>query len=62
MLTALEMSLFARDLARAGIRQDHPKWSEAQVEHELMRLAFLPEPMPVSLSVWEAFYKDRRDP
>jgi len=60
LLLAFEMSLFARDLARARIEQEHPEWSQAQVEYELMRLAFLPEPMPAPLSVWEAFHKDRR--
>lgn len=46
LLLALEMSLFARDLAKAGIRQDHPDWTEGQVARELMRLAFLPKPLP----------------
>jgi hypothetical protein len=49
LLLAMEMSLFARDLARAGIRADHPDWSEAQVERELLRLAFLPAPLPAKL-------------
>jgi len=38
------------ELARAGIRQEHPDWTEAQVAHELLRLAFLPQPMPPGLS------------
>lgn len=46
MLLAFEMSEFARELARAGIRKDHPEWSEWQVARELLRLAFLPEPLP----------------
>jgi len=46
LLLALEMSLFARDLAKAGIRQDHPDWTKGQVARELMRLAFLPKPLP----------------
>ncbi|MFY9660677.1 MAG: hypothetical protein WAJ97_08630 [Terriglobales bacterium] len=49
MLLALEMSEFARELARAGIRRDHPQWTEAQVARELLRLAFLPAPLPAWL-------------
>lgn len=46
---AFEMSLFARELAREGIRRDHPDWTEAQVERELLRLAFFPAPLPAWL-------------
>jgi hypothetical protein len=49
LLMALEMSLFARELAREGIRRDHPGWTETQVARELLRLAFLPEPLPAQL-------------
>jgi hypothetical protein len=49
LLLAFEMSLFARDLARAGIRRDHPEWDEARVDRELLRLAFLPAPLPERL-------------
>jgi hypothetical protein len=31
MILAYEMSMFARELAREGIRRDHPDWSEAQI-------------------------------
>jgi hypothetical protein len=48
-LLAFEMSLFARELARARIRIDHPQWNEADVARELLRLAFLPDPLPASL-------------
>jgi hypothetical protein len=48
-LIALEMSLFARELAAAGIRRDHPQWTEAQVARELLRQAFLPDPLPAGL-------------
>jgi len=44
---ALEMSLFTRELIKAGIRRDHPNWSERQVMIELFRLAFFPDPLPV---------------
>ncbi|HMK23115.1 MAG TPA: hypothetical protein VK466_12340 [Terriglobales bacterium] len=49
ILLAWDMSLFARELARAGIQQEHPDWSEAQVTRELLRLAFLPAPLPAGL-------------
>jgi len=49
LLMALEMSLFARELAKEGIRRDHPEWVETQVTRELLRLAFLPAPSPAQL-------------
>jgi hypothetical protein len=39
LLMVLEMSRFARDLAAAGIRQQHPGWTDA----------FLPDPLPPDL-------------
>jgi len=49
LLLAFEMSLFARELARAGIRRKHPDWEEARVARELLRFAFLPDPLPARL-------------
>ena len=49
LLMALEMSLFARDLAEAGIRNEHAGWTDAQVARELLRLAFLPDSLPPGL-------------
>jgi len=46
---AYEMSMFARELAREGIRRDHPDWPEERVVRELLRLAFLPGPLPAGL-------------
>ena len=46
---AFEMSLFARELAKEGVRRDHPEWTEAQVARELLRQAFLPAPLPAGL-------------
>ena len=46
LLLVFEMSMFARELARERIRQEHPDWSEAQIARELLRLAFLPAPLP----------------
>lgn len=47
LLVALEISDLCRELRKAGIRRDHPDWSERQVVIELFRLAFLPQPLPV---------------
>ena len=49
LVLAFDMSLFARELAREGIRRDHPDWTEARILRELVRLAFLPAPMPAQL-------------
>jgi len=46
---AFEMSMFVRDLAREGIRRDHPDWPEDRIARELLRLAFLPSPLPAGL-------------
>lgn len=46
LIRALEMSELARELAKSKIRSDHPDWSEAQVTREVLRLAFLPHPLP----------------
>ena len=49
LLLALEMSLFARELAKEQIRREYPEWSDAQVARELVRLAFLPAPVATRL-------------
>ena len=49
LLLAFEMSMFARDLARERIRQEHPEWPENLVKRELLRLAFLPACLPSRL-------------
>jgi len=46
LLLAFEMSMFARELSCERIRRQHPDWSEKQVTRELLRLAFLPAPLP----------------
>jgi hypothetical protein len=46
LLLAFDMSMFARELNRERIRREHPNWPEAQVDRELLRLAFLPAPLP----------------
>ena len=49
MLLAFEMTMFARDLARARIRMDHPDWPESRVTREILRLALLPDALPPAL-------------
>ena len=49
VLLAWEMSLFVRQLQEAGVRQEHPQWSDAEVARELLRLAFQPAPLPPRL-------------
>jgi hypothetical protein len=49
VMLAFEMSLFARELARAGIREQHPDWPDDRVARELLRLAFLPKLLPAGL-------------
>jgi Rv0078B-related antitoxin len=49
LLMALEMSLFARELQTARIRQEHPEWPDTEVARELLRLAFQPGPGPAWL-------------
>jgi hypothetical protein len=46
ILIALEMSLFGRELMRERIRSQHPEWDESQVQREIWRIAFLPNPLP----------------
>jgi len=49
LVEAFDMSLFARELAKAKIRRDHPDWNESQVAREALRLAFLPGSLPNGL-------------
>ena len=46
LLLAFEISELTRALARAGVRADHPEWDDKQVDRELLRVAFFPEPLP----------------
>jgi hypothetical protein len=46
---AFEMSELARALARARLRERHPDWGEADLDRELLRLAFLPDDLPPGL-------------
>jgi hypothetical protein len=44
-----ELCELTRELARAGVRREHPEWTEAQVVRELLRIALLPVPLPAAL-------------
>ena len=46
LLLALDMSLTVRELRKAGVRNQHPEWSEKEVMREIHREAFLPGPLP----------------
>jgi hypothetical protein len=46
---AMEMSLTARALALAGIRQRHPDYSERELTKALLRLAFPADALPPPL-------------
>ncbi|HWZ44101.1 MAG TPA: hypothetical protein VNW97_11525 [Candidatus Saccharimonadales bacterium] len=37
LLLALELSYLTRELAKTGIRNDHPNWTERQVTKEFLR-------------------------
>ena len=47
---AMRMSTLAREFATARIRRDHPSWSDREVKRELIRISFLPEPVPSDLN------------
>jgi hypothetical protein len=46
---ACEISDLAQAFRKAGIKRDHPNWSEREVMIELLRLALQPNPLPPSL-------------
>jgi len=31
---------------KAGVRRDHPDWSDKEIEREVHRLAFFPQSLP----------------
>lgn len=43
---AYEISMTAREFSASRMRSEHPKWSEAEIRRELLRIAFLPAPLP----------------
>lgn len=42
-------SVFARDLALAGLRQQHPGWTESDAKREFLRRQFPPDQIPPPL-------------
>ena len=46
---ALELSDFCLELRKAGLRSEHPDWTERQIVTELFRLDLLPNPLPAAL-------------
>ncbi len=49
LLMALEMSYFAHELAKQGLRAAHPDWPEERVRREFLRSLFPPGAAPSSL-------------
>lgn len=51
---AWDLSQLARALTLARLRGEHPDWSEIELKRELLRYAFLPDPLPPPLEEqWE---------
>lgn len=46
---AFELSDFLRRMSMSRIRSEHPEWSDWQVKRELLRITFLPAPLPAGL-------------
>lgn len=46
---AFKMSEMARALARARLREEHADWDDADLDRELLRLAFAPDDLPPGL-------------
>ena len=49
LLLALELSYITRELAKTGLRNEHPDWSERQIDREFMRSVFEPAELPPGL-------------
>jgi len=49
MKIAFKLTDFMRRMALARIRAEHPDWTSWEVKRELLRIAFLPEPLPPGL-------------
>lgn len=46
VLLGMELSLLSREFMKAGIRREHPEWTEREVRLEVLRLLFFPQPLP----------------
>jgi len=49
LLLALELSYITRELAKTGLRDEHPDWSEQQIDREFLRSVFAPAELPPGL-------------
>ena len=49
LAVACDMSQLVRSLALARLRRQHPDWSDVELKRELLRYAFLPDPLPPPL-------------
>jgi len=49
LLMALEMSYFAHELAKQGLRDAHPDWSENKIRREFLLSLFPPGTAPSGL-------------
>ena len=46
---AFKLTDFMRRATLSRIRAEHPEWSAWEVKRELLRIAFLPDPLPPGL-------------
>lgn len=46
LLMGIDISDLSRALMKAGVKREHPDWSEKQIVREVMRLVFFPQPLP----------------
>lgn len=46
VLLGMELSILSREFMKAGVRHEHPGWTERQVKLEVLRLLFFPQPLP----------------
>lgn len=46
LLMGIDISTLSRALMKAGVKKEHPDWSEPQIMREVMRLTFFPQPLP----------------
>jgi hypothetical protein len=49
MKIAFKLTDFMRRASLSRIRAEHPEWTDWQVKRELLRIAFLPAPLPPGL-------------
>lgn len=45
------MTNFMRKMTISRIRTEHPEWTDREIKRELLRIAFLPKPLPHDLHI-----------